>query len=99
MIVEYFSDLFAANVFVLLTRNSIESAFTQISHHANQLHVAKCFNNKTKTTWNVDLMADLVTKLVPILNCTSNFAARLHEYMIVLINLLNNRRNIIKEQC
>ena len=32
-------------------------------------------------------MADLVSKLVPIPNCASDFATRPHEYMIVLFNL------------
>ena len=43
------------------------------------------------TTWNVDLVADLVTKLVPIHNRVSDFATKLNDmitsYMIVIFNL------------
>ena len=43
------------------------------------------------TTWNVDLVADLVTKLVPIHNRVSDFSTKFNDmitsYMIVIFNL------------
>ena len=60
---------------VLFLFNSFEYNFCVIS-------TLEC----PQTTWNVDLVADLVIKLVPIPNRASDFATGVHKYMIVLFN-------------